>query len=270
MRRYNITENQWRVNITDNTTGNTQPLSFAWFGSNQNRMQTVDFAPISEFQEVEPERYSQWRHRIGTDQQYLETQLTANSRESIWHNQMRFNGTTATSNCLTTATGNTTDVNGTEFWMTSDPRNFWRNEKEWSVSKLWYITKIKRHIAHLRFKINLKRKLNWSGEELNHEKAVKKSWELVKKWIGEEEFAELISKGEMEVQSKEDRETIYIIKRDPIATVQVMKNKKLIKQLCVIPVESGLPTGDAFLSKLLMLKADEKEFLKLAEVRNLA
>lgn len=113
-------------------------------------------------------------------------------------------------------------------------------------------------------KINKYLKLNQTSEEIQSSKAEKKSWDLVKQWITPEEFAALTSKGEMEVQSKQDKDTIYIIKRNPNAVIEEKLYGKRQNSYCLVPKESGLASGDGFLSKLLLLQNNENKFKEIA------
>ena len=245
--RLNSTFNGWQLTTPSNTatTASTNTLSFAWFGNNINSTGTWDFAPLDEMQECEPERFNQWRNRIDTDPFYHRQQLQMNQVHDIWNSTA---GTT---------TNFTFNVNG--ITMTSDLRLHPR-------LKSLFPSRISRFVSRL----NRYLKFNRTAEEIQREKAEKKSWELVKDWLTDEEFAELTSKGEMEIQSKEDLETIYIVKKDPLATVQEIKNGDKVKSMCLISKESGLATGDSLLSKIMLLKTDEKQFKKIAVIRNSA
>jgi len=262
----------WRLRTSGNLDFNadstaTNTFSFAWFGSNQDNTGTWDFAPLDEMQESEPDRFEQWRTRLETDSNYHNQQLLMNQRHDIWENSCT-DGTTydPLRNQTYTATAGSASM-------------FLRADGTWTVTsdldrlqstRKWYDRRQFRKIRYHLSKINKFLKLNRTAEEIQHEKAEKKSWELVKDWLTVEEFAELTSKGEMEIQSKEDLETIYIVKRDPIATVQEVKNGNYVRSMCVISKEIGLPTGDSLLSKIMLLKTDEKQFKKIAVVRNLA
>jgi len=251
------------LNTSSNaTTVSTNTLSFAWFGSNTDNTGTWDFAPIDELQETEPERFEQWRTRLETDSQYFNQQREMNHRQTIW--EQSANTGTASRDDAMCYTYTSAGTGNTQWTLTSD---FDRLES----TKKWHDKH--RVIRKLKFKLrNLNKffKFNRTAEEIQLEKAEKKSWELVKDWLTDEEFAELTSKGEMEIQSKEDLETIYIVKKDPLATVQEMKNGNKVKSMCVISKEYGLATGDSLLSKIMLLKTDEKQFKEIAVVRNLA
>jgi len=239
----------WRLRTSTTATDSTNSLSFAWFGSDANNTGTWDYAPLDEFAESEPERFNQWRDRIETDRNYFNQQLNMNRVHDTWHTQW-------TDTC--TNAGNTVDFtfnfNGTT--MTND----WAYHPRINLNES-RLTKVKNWL-------NKYLKLNRTAEEIQEERAEKKSWKLVKEWLTKEEFAELTNKGQMEIQSKEDSETIYIVKKDYLATVQEVKKGKHIKSMCVIPKEIGLASGDALLSKIMLLKTDEKQFKKIAVIQN--
>lgn len=239
--------NGWTLKTDTGTADSiSNTFSFAWFGNSTGTTGTWDFAPLDEMAECEPERFGQWRNRIENDPFYREQQLQMNQLHDQWHDAWTASGT---------STAFTVEFNGTT--MTND-------------FDLHPSLKPKGKLTRLKNYLNKFLKLNRTAEEIHAEKAEKKSWELVKDWLSEEEFAELTSKGEMEVQSQKDKETIYIIKKDPLATVEKRTKGKFQKKMCVIPKESGLSNGDAFLSKLMLLKEDEEEFEKIAIVRQSA
>lgn len=263
----------WRLTTSNTTntatTASTNTLSFAWFGSDADRTSTWEFADLGQFQECEPERFNQWRDRVENDTQYHDQQLLMNRRHDQWHTQTQTTGTT--SNSLHLTSGTATDTNGT-FWITSDITRAedFRLGKIWNNPWIWKLKPILYKIHRLKQKFNKYLKFNRTAEEIQRQKAEKKSWELVKDWLSPEEFAQLTSKGEMEIQSKEDLETIYIVKKDPLATVQEIKKGNKVKSMCLISKEAGLATGDALLSKIMLLKTDEKQFKKIAVVQNRA
>jgi hypothetical protein len=238
-----------------NSAGASSNIEYAWFGSNTRNTGTWDYAPVSELQEVEPERFDRWLYRINNDQSYAAQQITMNERQRVWHSEATTAGTVIDNlKWYTYSTG----ING--WTLTSDFNRLQQTRPLWHQSQLCYF---------VRFNLfkNVKNPIQ-TLKNLRHilqvRRAEKKSWQLVREWLSEEEFAELMSKGEMEVQSKEDRETIYIIKRDPLARVLVKKNDKVIEQRCLIPKEYDCPSGDGFLSKLMLLKTDEKKFMQIA------
>lgn len=95
-------------------------------------------------------------------------------------------------------------------------------------------------------------------------KAKQASEKLLKSWLSVEEYKGLKIYGEIEVPSKVEDDCIYIVKRDPHAMVEVMKDGHYKHKLCVIAKDGDMPIGDQLLSKLLLLKTDEAKFRTIA------
>jgi hypothetical protein len=94
------------------------------------------------------------------------------------------------------------------------------------------------------------------------EEAKKRSLKLLKDWLSTAEYNYLME-GELHLPSQNGEE-IYILKRDAHARIEV-RNKKTQKPkhyLCVNPI--GFAEGDMLLSKILAIKTNEREFLKVA------
>lgn len=250
--RQRFRNNGWYVIETTSATTTTNNIHYAWFGSNPQCTGTWDYAPVSEFQEVEPERFERWLYRMNNDTNYASQQLEMNRRHDLWYQAARQNGTVRDSlMCYTYSTNNITG----SWTMTSD-FNLWNRTKSlWRLSKLCVYMRY--HFIH---DINLQKRLTCFWKKLQKTKAEKRSWQLTEQWLTPDEFAELTAKGQMEIQSRQDRETIYIVKRDPLARIQVRKAGKVVSELCVVPKEFDCPSGDVFLSKVLLIKTDENKF----------
>jgi len=95
-------------------------------------------------------------------------------------------------------------------------------------------------------------------------KAKEKSEKLLKSWLSPKEYQGLLNEGQIEVPSEFDQDTIFIIKRDPNEMVQVMKKGEYAHKLCAVAENLEMPVGDQLLSKLLLLKTDEKKFKEIA------
>jgi len=93
--------------------------------------------------------------------------------------------------------------------------------------------------------------------------AKEKSEKLLKDWLSPAEYLGLINKGEIELSSEEE-DVIYVIKKDPNAMVEVKKGGKHSHTLCAIAEDLEFPVGDQLLSKVLLLKTDEKKFKETA------
>jgi len=94
--------------------------------------------------------------------------------------------------------------------------------------------------------------------------AKEKSEKLLKSWLSPKEYQGLLNKGELEIPSIIDKDTIFIIKRDPNEMVQVRKNGENQHRLCAVAEDLEMPVGDQLLSKFLLLKTDEKKFKEIA------
>jgi len=93
--------------------------------------------------------------------------------------------------------------------------------------------------------------------------AKRKSEKLLKSWLTKAEYDALINKGEVEIPSKED-DVIFIVKRDPNEMVDVKRKGKFSHKLCAVAEDMDYPVGDQLLSKIVLLKTDEKKFKKIA------
>lgn len=95
-------------------------------------------------------------------------------------------------------------------------------------------------------------------------KAKRKSEKLLKSMLSKKEYNSLKLHGELEIPSKMDNEVIFIVKKDPNHMVDVKKNGKYSHKLCAVSEDLEMPVGDQLLSKLLLLKTDEKKFKEIA------
>lgn len=95
-------------------------------------------------------------------------------------------------------------------------------------------------------------------------RAKEKSEKLLKEWMTPAEYKALKEKGEVEVPSMEDDDVIFIVKRDPNEMVDVKKNGKKTHKLCAVAEDMDYPVGDQLLSKIALIKTDEKRFKRTA------
>ena len=103
-----------------------------------------------------------------------------------------------------------------------------------------------------------------SDEDKKLVKAKEKSEKLLKDWLSPMEYQGLIDKGELEIPSEDDEDIIFIIKKDPNSMVDVKKKGEYQHKLCLVAEDMDYPVGDQLLSKLMMLKTDQKKFKELA------
>jgi len=185
-----------------------------------------------------------------------------------WNNQrVRFNtsNTTTTANTSGTAFAQgqwrTNDLEDAPFDMlTTGTRRFNAATGSEGYSKKG---KIKHALMQI-FKEPDKKLL----EEMDKEdkqllEAKRKSEKLLKTWLTKAEYDALINKGEMEIQSEEE-DVIFIVKRDPNEMVDVKRKGKFSHKLCAVPEDLDFPVGDQLLSKVILIKTDEKKFKKIA------
>jgi hypothetical protein len=99
--------------------------------------------------------------------------------------------------------------------------------------------------------------------KLAHERSMK----LLKRWLTKNEWDALINKGELEIPSTINNDEIYIIKKAAYEKVLLKKAGKLVSQHCLV-TDKHYPDGDVLLNKILLLKTDEKQFLKIAVKTN--
>jgi len=95
-------------------------------------------------------------------------------------------------------------------------------------------------------------------------RAKKKSEKLLKSILSSNEYNSLKLHGEIEIPSVMEDEVIFIVKKDPNAMVDVKKNGKYSHKICAVAEDLEMPVGDQLLSKILLLKTDEKKFREVA------
>jgi len=95
-------------------------------------------------------------------------------------------------------------------------------------------------------------------------KAKRKSEKLLRQMLSKKEYDSLKLHGELEIPSSIEEEIIFIVKKDPNAMVDVKKNGKYSHKICAVAEDLEMPVGDQLLSKVLLLKTDEKAFREVA------
>ncbi len=95
-------------------------------------------------------------------------------------------------------------------------------------------------------------------------KAKRKSEKLLQQMLSKKEYDSLKLHGELEIPSSMEEEVIFIVKKDPNAMVDVKKNGKYSHKICAVAEDMEMPVGDQLLSKVLLLKTDEKSFREVA------
>ncbi len=268
--RFFVNENENGVfTVTDTTTSATQTINYNYVGNSSNAATTWDFAPLVEQKECDENGYLQFRNRMhGNDEQFIGRQMLWNRRLDVFHEQeIRYkNGTsvtgtfdwnTRTGSSLSTNTFTSSDTNGT-FWLTSDVTTYSKGIP-WIAKKYPRLAR-----GYLNAKKKFKKlskilNLNESGENRAHRLKEKNGMKLLKGWLDEKEFTQIMKRGELEIFAED---AVYIVKKNPMATV-IKKDKNGNKEsFCLIPKNMGYATGDILLAKILMLKTDPKNFEK--------
>lgn len=101
------------------------------------------------------------------------------------------------------------------------------------------------------------------------DKANKKSLKLLKKWLSPEEYQYLMEDGNLELPSQHEKDTIYIINKDPMKRIGIKKNGKVVEKSLCIHTEHSYAVGDQLLANIMLLKTDEKKFLNVANVHHM-
>lgn len=114
---------------------------------------------------------------------------------------------------------------------------------------------------------------NYNSNQLMSQKTIdkanKKSLKLLKKWLSPEEYNYLMEDGNLELPSQYEKDVIYIINKDPMKRIGIKKKGKIVEKSLCIHTEHSYAVGDQLLANILLLKSDEKKFLKTANVHHM-
>ncbi len=100
------------------------------------------------------------------------------------------------------------------------------------------------------------------------DRANKKSMKLLKEWLSDAEYKYLMEEGNLELPSQHEKDTIYIVNKDPMKRIGIKKKGKVVEKSLCIHASHSYPTGDVLLANIMLLKTDEKKFLEIANVHN--
>jgi len=100
------------------------------------------------------------------------------------------------------------------------------------------------------------------------DKANKKSIKLLKEWLSPAEYKYLMEEGNLELPSQHEKDTIYIVNKDPMKRIGIKKKGKVVEKSLCIHASHAYPTGDILLANIMLLKTDEKKFLEIANVHD--
>lgn len=248
--------------ITDTQSNEVVDIHYAWLGDDIDHASTPDFAPLFEMSEIEGNGYNDFRLKLHKDQKYAEQQFIINRRHEIWSKKVEGKGKTE---CGLHCVGAwCKDVDGKDFYLTSDitmPRDYVPSKL---ISKLYLLLPYQKiQQFHYRvYKLNKKFiRLNLSSEEIQFIKASKKSENLLKEWLSEDEYRWLKYEGSLKIVHSQET---YIIKKEPHSMVKVKNVNNKTSYYCMIPKDSSTPSGDELLSKILMIKTNPKKFKEIA------
>jgi hypothetical protein len=96
--------------------------------------------------------------------------------------------------------------------------------------------------------------------------ARRKSEKLLKMMLSTKEYYALKKKGEVEIPNPDDKDVIFIVKKNPNSMVEKRIKGKTVNQQCIVtkPEHDFLPHGDRLLQKILLIKSDPKKFEEIA------
>lgn len=145
-----------------------------------------------------------------------------------------------------------------------------QNEFETWTTTAWYPTrlgiggKVRHALMQIFEEPSVEIKKEMSKEDKKLLIAKRKSEKLLKQVLSSKEYNSLKLHGELEIPSKMDEEVIFIVKKDPNEMVNVKKKGNYSHKLCAVSEDLEMPVGDQLLSKVLLIKTDEKKFREVA------
>ena len=250
-----------RFKVTDSITNEVVDVNMCFVGKDMKHSTTWDYAPLFEMSDLQGGDFEQFRLKLHQDENYCKEQFIMNRRINMWEDEARGRGKQVSG--LRCYSAWMRDIDG-DFYITSDitkPRymipgkltcKLFRNMPHPRIDsilyKLWNFNK-----QYARF--------NLSCEEIQLEKANKKSQELLKEWLSEDEYRWLNYQGQLEIEHEDE---IYIVKKSPSSRVEVIDKDKKSSKYCMIAKDSKTADGDVLLSKILMIKTNPKLFKQIA------
>lgn len=251
-----------KFKVTDTETNQVVNVQFAFVGKDMKHSATWDYAPIYEMMEIEGGEYDKFRIRMHQDQEFIEQQFIMNRRHDIWYQQTKGKGRIVSG--LHCASAWLIDTDGQDFFLTSDitmPKDYIPSKLIFNLFMRFYPYEKVEQFLYKIHKFNMKySKLNLDSSEIQLIKANKKSEELLKEWLSEDEYRWLKYQGELKIQYEDE---IYIVKKSPTDRVDVI-SKTGKERYCMIAKDSHVAGGDILLSKIMMIKTNPKLFKKIA------
>jgi len=260
---------RWDFHVEDLENKRKQDIHFKWCGTDMRKTGTWDYAPLWEMHDIGDDSFNEFRLRLHQDESYAQQQLIMNRRHDLWwekHKTEKIERESAhikfdnyLMRCM--------DIDGTKFAFSANLNDKqYMKYPEWLVNKTVYeiLKKFDECMAFgLIKRLAWKLRLNLSCGDIQMIKAHKKSEDLLKEWLSEDELRWLVYQDELKIQYEDE---IFIIKKDPHARVEVIKDGKSEK-LCVIAKDSGVAAGDILLTKIMMIKTNPALFKKIARER---
>lgn len=94
----------------------------------------------------------------------------------------------------------------------------------------------------------------------------KRAADLVKKWLTEEEWKELLYFSKITIYSKKHKNRRYVVHADPMKRVEMFNKNRFFASACGVDSVYEMADGDKFLNKVLALKEDEDGYLAKSNV----
>lgn len=94
----------------------------------------------------------------------------------------------------------------------------------------------------------------------------KRAADLVKKWLTEEEWKELLYSSKITIYSKKHKNRRYVVHADPMKRVEMFNKNRFFASACGVDSVYEMADGDKFLNKVLALKEDEDGYLAKSNV----
>ena len=104
----------------------------------------------------------------------------------------------------------------------------------------------------------------WNGTSDRTAKRQQKAKEFLQSWLTDQEYEDL-QDGNLIIPSKIFPDRTYKLKGSASQMVEVYTSGILDHKLCVVAKDPRFENDDTILAKILMIKTNEKQFLKIAE-----
>jgi hypothetical protein len=272
----------WQRDDNGNVRSAPGVLNFAYVGNatsgtaTDSDICTRHYAPLDEMSEVEPENLTTFRDRFDNEPGFAQEQylmqtrmenMTADTTGATTNDYLCFN-TSGTSSTVWSQLDYRVPTGDNITWTTTGTGDInWTGNIRLGIDDFSDAGKIRNALMQIFEKVPKSIKKLMTKDEKKLIKAKYKSEKLLRQWLSADEYRSLRLKGELEIPSKENEDEIFIVKKSPHEMVDVKSKKNNMAhkhKLCVVAEDMDYPIGDQLLSKILLLKTDEKEFRRLA------